>query len=84
MTPDCCKPNFLICISAKQTYGSRDFTATKSHKRNDGEKKDMNAGFIFDKKKNIVLSDRFQLKEDLVILATSRLASFCSLDSRLT
>ena len=83
MTPDCCKPNFLICISATQTYGSRHFRATQSHKRNDGEKKDINAGFIFDKKKKKVLGDRFQLKEDLV-MATSRLASFCSLDSRLT
>ena len=61
-----------------------DFKATQSHKRHDGEKKDINADFIFDKKKNKVLSDRFQLKEDLVILATSKLASFCSLDSRLT
>ena len=83
MTPDCCNPNFLICISSTQTYGSRDFRATQSHKRNDGEKKDINAGFIFDKKKKKVLGDRFQLKEDLV-MATSRLASFCSLDSRLT
>ena len=45
----------------------------------------INADFIFfDKKNNKFLSDRFQLKEDLVILATSKLASLCSLDSRLT